>query len=134
MKENLLLLEDFLEPYKTTMIFNHITAVSKNVYFDVLDDVVNNCNKTFHRTIKIKPVYVLPDSYAEYNVDSTKKNPKFKIDDHVKKFKIQKNIFAKGHTSNWSEEVFVISKIPNKIPWTNVISDLNVVEVVVTSY
>ena len=73
MKENLLLLEDFLEPYKTTMIFNHIIAVSKNVYFDVLDDVVNNCNKTFHRTIKMKPVYVLPDSYAEYNVDSTKK-------------------------------------------------------------
>ena len=108
--------------------------MSKNVYFDVLDDVVNNCNKTFHRTIKMKPVYVLPDSYAEYNVDSTKKNPKFKIDDHVKKFKIQKNIFAKGHTSNWSKEVFVISKIPNKIPWTNVISDLNVVEVVVTSY
>ena len=81
------MLEDFLESYKTTIIFNDITAVSKNAYFDVLDDVANNCNKTFHRTIKMNLVYVLPDSYAEYNVDSNKKDPKFKIDDHAKNSK-----------------------------------------------
>ena len=53
-----------------------------------------------------------------------KKNPKFKVGDHVRISKYE-NIFAKGYTPNWSEEIFVISKTKNTVPWTYVINDLN---------
>ena len=105
-------------------IFKHMTAVSKNVYFDVLDDIVNKYNNTVHRTIKMKPIDVTDDSYAEYNEDFNKKDPKFKVGDHVRISKY-KNIFAKGYTQNWSEEVFVVSKIKDTVPSTYVVSDLN---------
>ena len=62
--------------------------------------------------------------YAEYIKDSNKKDSKFKVGDYVRISKY-KNIFAKGYTPNWLEEVFVVSKIKNAIPWTYVISDLN---------
>ena len=104
--------------------FKHMTAISKNLYFDVLDDIVNKYNDTVHRTIKMKPTDVTDDSYAEYNEDFNKKDPKFKVGDHVRISKY-KNIFAKGYTQNWSEEVFVVSKIKNTVPWSYVISDLN---------
>ena len=91
---------------------------------DVLDDVVNKYNNTVHRSIKMKPTDVTSDSYAEYNEDSNKKDPKFKVGDHVRISKY-KNIFAKGYTQNWSEVVFFVSKTKNTVPWTYVISDLN---------
>ena len=72
----------------------------------------------------MKPIDVTTDSYAEYNEDSNKKGPKFKAGDHVRISKY-KNIFAKGYTPNQSEEVFVVIRIKNTIPWTSVISDLN---------
>ena len=72
----------------------------------------------------MKPIDVTSDSYGEYNEDSSKKNPKFKVGDHIRISKY-KNIFAKGYTPNWSEEVFVISKIKNTVPWTYAINDLN---------
>ena len=72
----------------------------------------------------MKPIDVTDDSYAEYNEDSNKRNPKFKVSDHVRISKY-KNIFAKGHVLNWSEEIFVINKIKNIVPWTYAISDLN---------
>ena len=105
-------------------IFKHMPAVSKNVYFDVLDDIVNKYNNTVHRTIKMKPIDVTSDSYAEYNEDFNKKDPKFKVGDNVRISKY-KNIFAKGYTPNWSEEVFIIPKIKNTVPWTYYFSDLN---------
>ena len=58
----------------------------------------------------MKPIDVTSSSYAEYNEDSNKKDPKFKVGDYVRISKY-KNIFAKGYTSNWSEEMFVVSKI-----------------------
>ena len=61
--------ERFIKTLKNK-IYKHITAVSKNVYFDVLNDIVKNYNNTFHRTIKMKPIDVKSDSYAQYNVDS----------------------------------------------------------------
>ena len=76
-----------------------MTAVSKNVYFDVLDDIVNKYNNTVHRTIKMKPIDVTGDSYAEYNEDSNKKDPKFKVGDRVRISKYKK-FFAKGYTQN----------------------------------
>ena len=102
----------------------HVTAISNNVYFDVLDYIVNKYNNTVHITIKMKPADVTSDSYAEYNENSNKKDLKFKVGDHVRISKY-KNIFAKGYTPNWSEEVFLVSKIKNTVYWTYVISDLN---------
>ena len=54
-------------------IFKHMTAISKNVYFDVLDDFVNKYNNTVHKTIKMKPIEVTDDSFVEYNEESNKK-------------------------------------------------------------
>ena len=105
-------------------IFKHMTAVSKNVYFDVLDDIVNKYNNTLYRTIQMKPIDIISDFYAEYSEDSNVTRPKFKVGDHIRILKY-KNIFAKWYTQNWSEEVFVVSKIKDTIPWTCVISDLN---------
>ena len=110
-----------------------MTAISKNLYFDVLDDIVNKCNNTVHKTIKVKPIDVTDDSYTEYNEDFNKKDPKFKVGDHVRISKY-KNIFAKGYTPNWSEEVFVVSKIKNTVPWTYVVSDLNGEEITGSFY
>ena len=72
----------------------------------------------------MKIIDVIDDSFAEYNEQSNKKDPKFKVCDHVRISKY-KNIFAKGYAPNWSEEVFVINKINNTVPWTYAISDLN---------
>ena len=110
-----------------------MTAISKIVYFDVLDDIVNKYNNTIHKTIKMKPIDVTNDSYAEYNENSNKKDPKFKVGDHVRISKY-KNIFAKGYTPNWSEEVFVINKIKNTVPWTYAINDLNGEEITGSFY
>ena len=81
-----------------------IPSLSKNVYIDKLDDVVNRCNNTYHSKIKMKAVIV--------------RIPKYK------------NIFAKGYTPNWSEEVFAIKKVKNIVPWPYVINDLNGEEIV----
>ena len=105
-------------------IYKHMTALSKNIYYYALGDIVNKHNNTVHRTIKMKPIDVTNDSFAEYNEESNKKDPKFKIGDHVRIFKY-KNIFAKGYTPNRSEEVFIISKTNNAVPWRYVISDMN---------
>ena len=61
-----------------------MTAISKNGYFDALDDIVNKYNNTGHRIIKMKPTDVTDDSHAEYNEDFNKKDPKFKVGYHVR--------------------------------------------------
>ena len=108
-----------------------MTAVSKNVYFDVLDYAVDKYNNTCHKTIKIKPADVKSYSYTEYNVGSNDNYPRFKVGNHegISKYK---NIFAKGYAPNWSEEVLVISKIKNAVPSTYIINDLNGEEIVGT--
>ena len=98
-----------------------MSALSKNIYLDVLDYIVNKYNNTVHR---MKPINVTSDSYAEYNEDSNVTKPKFKGGDHVRISKY-KNVFAKGFMQNWSEEVFVVIKVKNTVPWAYVISDLN---------
>ena len=123
MKENLLLLKDLLGPRKTSFLSTR-QLFQKMFFFDVLDDIVNKYNNTVHRSIKMKSIDVTSDSYAEYNDDSNVTKPKFKVGGHVRISKY-KNIFAKGYRKNWSEEVFVVSKIKDTVPWTHVISDLN---------
>ena len=110
-----------------------MTAISKNVYFDVLDNIVDKYNNTVHRTIKMKPIEVTDIYYAEYNKFANKKNPKFKVGDHVRISKY-KNIFAKGYTPEWSKEVFVSNKIKNTVPWTYAISDVNGEEITGSFY
>ena len=81
----------------------------------------------------MKPIDVTDDSYAECNEDSNKRNPKFKVGDHVRISKY-KNIFAKGYAPNWSEEIFVIEKAKNNVPRTYVINDLNGEEITGSFY
>ena len=75
--------ERFMKTLKNK-IDKHMTAVSKNVYFDVLHSIVDKYNNTYHDTIGTKPVDIKFHSYAEYNVDSNAKYPKFKKGDHVR--------------------------------------------------
>ena len=110
-----------------------MTAVSKNVYIDKLVDIVVEFNNTYHRTIKMKPVDVKSGNYIECNVNSSDKDPKFQVGDHVRISKY-KNIFAKGYVPNWSEEIFVIKKVKNTVPWTYVINDLNGEKIIGTFY
>ena len=105
-------------------IFKHVKAISKNVYFDVLDDIVDKYNNTVYRTIKMKRIDIVCNSYVEYNEDLNRKDPKFKVGDHVRISKY-KNIIAKGYTPNWLDKAFVISKIKNTVPWIYAINDLN---------
>ena len=102
------------------------------MYIDKLDDIVDEYN-TYHRTIKIKPVEVKDNTYIDFNKEVNDKESKFKVGDHVRISK-NKNIFAKGYTPNWSEEVFVVSKIKNTVPWTYIINDLNGEEIIRTFY
>ena len=115
--------ERFIRTLKNK-IYKHVTSISKNVYFNVLDDIVNKCNNTYHKTIKMKPVDVGDDSFAECNEESNEKDPKFKVSDHVRISKF-KNVLAKVYTPNWSEEIFIVKKIKNSVPWTYIISDIN---------
>ena len=97
--------ERFIKTLKNK-IYKHMAVISKNIYFDVLDDIVDEYNNTYHKTIKMKPIDVGDDSFAEYNEESNEKGPKFRVVDHVRISKY-KNIFAKGYAPNWSEEIFV---------------------------
>ena len=72
----------------------------------------------------MKPADVKDNTYINADKEINNKDPKFKVGDHVRISKY-KNIFAKGHMPNWSEEVFVIKKVKNTVPWTYVINDLN---------
>ena len=110
-----------------------MTLVSKNVYIDQLDDIVDEYNNTYHRTIKMKPIDVKDNTDIDFKKVVNDKDPKFKVVDHVRISK-HKNIFAKGYTQNCSEEVFIVSKIKSAVLWTYVINDLSGEEIIITFY
>ena len=112
-------------------IYKYMTSMSKSVYIDKLDDIVNKHNNTYHRVNKRKPVNVKSSTNIDFNKENNKESPKFKIGDNVRISKY-KNIFAKGYILNWTEEVFVIKKVKNTVPWTYVISDFKGKEIVGT--
>ena len=85
--------ERFIRTLKNK-IFKHMAAISKNIYFDVLDNIVNKCNNKVHRTIKMKPIDVKVNTYVDSKKEVNDKDHKFKIGDHVRISKY-KNIFAK---------------------------------------
>ena len=115
--------ERFIRALKNE-IYKYMTSVSKNVYIYKLNEIVNEYSNTYHITIKMKPVDVEDNTYIDFEKEVNDKDLKFKVGDYVRISKY-KNIFAKGHMPNWSEEVFVVSKIKNTVPWTYVINDLN---------
>ena len=65
-------------------IFKHMTTISENVYFDMLDDIGNKYNNRVHRIIKMKSIDVTYNSYVDYNEDFNKNDPKFKVGDRVR--------------------------------------------------
>ena len=110
-----------------------MTAISKNVCIDKLDDIFKECKNTYYTSIKMKPVDVKDNTYIDFKKEINNKDPKFKVGYHVRISKYE-NIFANGYMPNWSEEIFVIKKIKNTVPWTYVISDLNGEEIIGTFY
>ena len=106
-----------------------MTSISKNVYIDKLDDRVDEYNNTYRKTIKMKPIDVKDNTYIDFEKEVNDKDPKFKLGDYVRISKYR-NIFVKGYTPNWSEEVCVIKKVKNTVPWTYVINDLNGEEII----
>ena len=86
--------ERFIRTLKNK-IFKGMTAISTNVYFDVLDVIVNKYNNTVHRTIKMKAIDITGDYYVKYKENPNKKDPTFKAGNHVWVSKY-KNIFAKS--------------------------------------
>ena len=97
--------ERFIKTLKSR-VYKCMTSISRNVYNDKLDDIVNRFNYTYYRTIKMKSVDVKNNTYIDFGKKVNDKNPKFKIGDHVKMSKYKK-VFAKGYNPNWSEEVYV---------------------------
>ena len=116
-------------------IYKYMTSISKkkNAHIDKLDDIVDKYNNTYHTTIKMKPIHVKDNTYINADKEINNKDPKFKVGDHVR-ISIYKKIFAKGYMPNWSEEVVVIKKVKNTVPWTYVINDLNGEEITGTFY
>ena len=111
--------ERFIRTLKNKL-YKHVTVTGKNVYYDVLDDVVNEYNNT----IKMKPKNVKDDNKRVYIDEYNKRSARFNVNDRVRISKF-KNIFAKGYTPNWSGEIFIVDKINYTVPYTYNLKDLN---------
>ena len=114
-------------------LYKHMTAAGKNVYYDVLDDIVNEYNNTKHNTIKMKPKDVGNNNKRVYIDEHNEKRSRFKFGDRVRISKF-KNIFAKGYTPNWSREIFIVNEINDTVPYTYNIEDLNDEEIIGSFY
>ena len=115
-KEKSVVVERLIRTLKTK-IYKYMTSLSKNAYINKLDDIVNQYNNTYHRKTKVKPVDVKNNTYIDSSEKVNDKDPKLKVDDHGRISKYQK-IFAKGYIPNWSEEVSVVKRAKNTVPWT----------------
>ena len=91
-----------------------ITSISKNVYINKLDDIVNKYNNAYHRAIKMKSVDVKPNTYINSTKEIDDKDPNFKIGDIIRIWKY-KNVFQKDNVPNWSENVFVNKKVNSAV-------------------
>ena len=124
--------ERFIRTLKNKL-YKHMTATDKNVYYNVLDDVVNKYNNTKHSTIKMKPIDVGDNNKRVYIDEHNEKDSKFKIGDRVR-ISRYKNIFAKGYAPNWSSEIFIVDKINDTVPYTYDLKDLNDEEIIGSFY
>ena len=84
--------------------------ISKNVYINQLDEIVNQYNNTYHGTNKIKLDNVNPSIYIDFNREYNNEGSKLKIGDNVR-VSNEKNVFAKGYIANWSEKFFVVKQV-----------------------
>ena len=109
-------------------IYKYMISVSKNVYIDKLDDIVNKDNNTYHSTVKIKAVDIKLSTYIDSSNGIIYEGPKSKIADIIRISKY-KNVFAKCHVSNWSDNVF-ITKVKNTVPLSYIVGDLKGEEIV----
>ena len=116
--------ERFIRTLKNEL-YKHMTATGKNVYYDVLDDVVNKYNNS---TIKMKPIDV-KNNKRVYIDEHNEKDSRFKVGDKVRISKY-KSIFAKRYTPNWSTVIFIVDKINDTVPYTYNLKGLNVEEVI----
>ena len=114
--------ERFIRTLKNKL-YKHLTTTSKNVYYDVLNDIVNEYNNTKHSTIKIKSKDVKDDEGVHID-EHNEKSARFNVGDRVRISKL-KNIFAKGYTRNWSKEIVIVNKINDTVPYTYNLKDLN---------
>ena len=89
------------------------------MYIDKLNNIVNKYNNTYHRTIKIKPIYVKSSTYYYFDKENNKETPKFKVGDHVRKIFLQKAMFQIGLNN-----FFLIKKVKNTVSWIYVINEL----------
>ena len=110
--------ERFIRTLKNKL-YKHM-ATGKNVYYDLLDDIVNEYNNTKHNTIKMKPKDVGNNNKRIYIDEHNEKRSRFKVGDRVRISKL-KNIFAKGYTPNWSADIFIVNKINDTVPYTNIL-------------
>ena len=99
--------ERFIRTLKNKL-YKHMTATSKNVYYNVLDDIVNEYNNTKHNTIKMKPKDV-GDNKRVYIDEHNEKDSRFKVGDRVRISKF-KNIFAKGYTPIGANKYLLLIK------------------------
>ena len=123
--------ERFIRTLKNKL-YKHMTATGKNVYYDVLDDVVNKYNNTKQSTIKMKPIDVKNNKIV-YIDEHNEKDSKFKVGDRVR-ISRYKNIFAKRYAPNWSSEIFIVDKIIDTVPYTYNLKDLNDEEIIGSFY
>ena len=142
--------EIFIRTYKNKL-YKHMTSIGKNVYYDVLDDIVNEYNNTKHSTIKMKPKDVKNDTAELSSLERTtkssaiarnkrvyidepnEKSARYNVGDRVRISKF-KNIFTKGYNPNWSREIFIVNKINDTVPYTYNLKDLNEEEIIGSFY
>ena len=124
--------ERFIRTLKNKL-YKHMTATGKNIYHNVLDDVVNKYNNTKQSTTEMKPIDVRDNNKRVYIDEHNEKDSRFKVGDRVRISKF-KNIFAKGYTPNKSKEIFIVNKINDTVPYTYNIKDLNDEEIISSFY
>jgi len=93
---------------------------------------VKEYNNTKHSSIKMTPTEASKkknEGVVYFNLygdmETLKQKPKFKIGDKVRISKYKRNVFGKGYTPNWSEEVFTVDEIQSTVPVTYRLKDLN---------
>ena len=101
--------EVFIRTLKSK-IYKYMTSISKNVYIDKLDDIVNEYNNTYHTTIKMKPIDVEDNTYINTDKEVNFKGPKFKVGDHVRISKY-KNILLKATLQIGLKKYLLLKKL-----------------------
>ena len=130
-EDNSVVVERFNRTLKIKL-YKHMAATNKNVYYNVLNDVVSEYNNTEHSTIKMKPIDA-KNNKRVYIDEHNEKRARFNVGNRVRISKF-KNIFAKGYTPNWSKKIFIINKINNTVPYTYNIKDLKSEKIIGSFY